>query len=113
MILVIDDDDLRRRSISRLLKASLGGTVDSASTYEDAMYKLSSNTYNLVSIDYDLGQALNGGDIAREIVRLNISIPDVRVHSSCSSGAYEIVSILETGNIKNKLFDSIKVTGLV
>lgn len=57
-ILIIEDDQLTRLSLNSMLKSY--GTVSEASTFEDALSKLETNSYDIVFIDLDLEHELQG-----------------------------------------------------
>ena len=73
MILVVDDDQLVRATISRAL-AELGYAVSEAAGGQEALAAVSDDRVDLVILDY-VRPGMDGAEVAREIARIDPDLP--------------------------------------
>ncbi len=90
--LLLDDDHLRGRALQRKLRA-LGYNVAWATTYHEACDALSASAdvrpFDLASLDFNLGGAESGLDVACYIVSMPAAVRPkaVEIHSNDDAGA--------------------------
>jgi two-component system CheB/CheR fusion protein len=86
-ILHVDDDRLTRDSLAMLLNED-GYVVSSAASGTEAMH-LASGSFrpDVLIVDFDLGQQLNGAEVAEQIWRLLTYIPPTIMLTGNASGA--------------------------
>lgn len=95
--LVVEDCPERDAELRRRL-AGYGVTI--ARSYDEALVELHAATFDVVSLDYDLGGP-NGNDVAMFLARLPVPRRPhvVIVHSMNPVGAQRILRTLETAGI--------------
>ena len=82
-VLLVEDDPMVRRSIDMLLQ-HLGHTVDTAENASEALKKLASSSFGLVLADFYM-PGMKGDELAREIKRLQPSLPVVLITGSAGN----------------------------
>ena len=70
-ILVVEDSDMTRATLARLLSRA-GHVVDLAADGPDAVVKLAAGPYDLVLLDMYLTPAMSGWDVAQHIADLGL-----------------------------------------
>lgn len=86
--LLLEDNELRGRALQRKIKA-LGYEVVWVRSYEQAVEALRSARFEFATLDYDLGAAETGLDVACHIVGLPVPTRPERIaiHSNHDEGA--------------------------
>jgi two-component system response regulator GlrR len=80
-VMIVDDDVLLSRALSRALEAS-GHSCLTASSVEGALHVLATNRPALVLTDLDLGGAGDGVDLARWLRGSGVTVPIVMMTGS-------------------------------
>lgn len=74
-VLIVEDNDVLRGNVKKYLEIK-GNTVEDHSTYDGAVYKIMTNTYDIVILDLGLGSDEGDGvDICKEIREKWNSVP--------------------------------------
>lgn len=95
-VLVIEDNEYRRRFFLELLK---GHEVETALTATEALAKLQSTTYDVIYLDYDLDNNEKGIEVARKLPATLNSNSEVIIHSMNITNAKRIQRILPYARI--------------
>lgn len=74
----------------------IGARIDVARTYNEAIELIDAfrASYDLISLDHDLGEEKTGYDIAKYIVENQIEIPPIAIHSANPVGRFNIEQLL-------------------
>jgi len=107
-VLVIDDEEMVRSTISRLLSLN-GHEVDLASSGTEALKMFRGNDYDIVFTDYGMPE-MTGSDIARELEDLDPDLPVILLtgHTETDMGEEEIDGILSKPFKGNELETTIQ-----
>ena len=82
-------DDLRLPKQKEIIQ------IEIARTYEEAIAKLKLVSYDIISLDHDLGEEKTGYDICKFIVENKIQIPTIILHTSNPVGRFNMKQLLE------------------
>lgn len=71
----------------------IGAEITVARTYDEAIQYID-NSYDIISLDHDLGEDKTGYDIAKYIVENQIKVGAVAIHSANPVGKFNINQLL-------------------
>ena len=71
----------------------IGAEITVARTYDEAIQYID-NSYDIISLDHDLGEEKTGYDIAKYIVENQIKVRAVVIHSANPVGKFNINQLL-------------------
>ena len=102
-ILILDDDDLRGRALTRIYSRKYAESfIVLVKTHQEAAGYLARMPFDMVTLDHDLGTEHTGLDTARYIAQMLQPPPEVFVHSSNPVGADNMVQVLQTAGVNVK-----------
>lgn len=95
-VLFVDDSPIRHKIFKDHFKRF---HVWNAFTVEQACQLLELEQFEVICLDHDMGEVLNGVDVAKCIKRRDKNLPIVWVHSWNITGAYNIYEVLQEKKI--------------
>ena len=72
----------------------IGAEITVARTYDEAIQYID-NSYDIISLDHDLGEEKTGYDICKYIIENNIKLDRVYIHTSNPVGRDNMKQLLE------------------
>lgn len=88
-ILYIDDENLPKKWYDKQ------NSIQNATTYEQAIEKLQKQKFDIIDIKLEIKGSFNGCDIIRYIIKEQLEIPYIYIHSNNSEMRSSMIKLLK------------------
>ena len=88
-ILYIDDENLPKKWYDKQ------NSIQNATTYEQAIEKLQKQKFDIIDIKLEIKGSFNGCDIIRYIIKEQLEIPYIYIHSNNSEMRNSMIKLLK------------------
>lgn len=89
-ILYVDDESLPKKWYD------VQNSISNATTYEEAIEKLQKQKFDIIDIKLELKGASNGCDIIRYIIKEQLEIPYIYIHSKDTEMKRNMIKLLKS-----------------